>query len=58
MAGEPRVEVVHRCPKAGKGLTPCCGRSPFELLGDRITLYDAMVTCPGPAVPSSKEPTE
>jgi hypothetical protein len=40
-------EVVHGCPPDGSGLTPCCGRTPFELpLGDRIS-SEAPTTCPG-----------
>jgi hypothetical protein len=47
---QPEAEVVHGCPPDGSGLTPCCGRTPFELpLGDRIS-SEAPVTCPGPAV--------
>ncbi|MFG3046294.1 hypothetical protein ACGFZR_15360 [Streptomyces sp. NPDC048241] len=41
------VEVVHGCPPDGSGLTPCCGRTPFELpRGDRIS-SEAPTTCPG-----------
>lgn len=40
-------EVVHGCPPDGSGLTPCCGRTPFELpRGDRIS-SEAPVTCTG-----------
>ncbi len=40
--------VVHACPPVGSGLTPCCGKNPFELPGtDRITLDKALVTCTG-----------
>ena len=43
----PPAETVHACPPDGSGLTPCCGRTPFELpLGDRIS-SEASVTCPG-----------
>jgi hypothetical protein len=39
------VETVHGCPPDGSGLTPCCGRTPFELpLTDRIS-SEAPVTC-------------
>lgn len=50
-AGVSRPETVHACPPDGSGLTPCCGRTPFELpLGDRIS-SEAPVTCTGaPAV--------
>jgi hypothetical protein len=44
-----RDEVVHGCPPDGSGLTPCCGRTPFELpLTDRIS-SEAPVTCPAAA---------
>jgi len=49
MSGEGASETVHGCPPDGSGLTPCCGRTPFELpLTDRIS-SEAPVTCPGPA---------
>lgn len=39
-------EIVHRCPPEGEGLTPCCGRTPFELeQGSRMTLDTSLVTC-------------
>ena len=39
-------ETVHACPPTGSGLTPCCGKTPFELSGsDRLTLDPALVTC-------------
>ena len=42
-----RVVVVHACPPVGSSLTPCCGRTPFELpLGDRIG-SEAPTTCKG-----------
>jgi hypothetical protein len=41
--------TVHGCPPDGSGLTPCCGRTPFELpRTDRIS-SEATVTCTGPA---------
>lgn len=44
-AGVSQPEIVHSCPPDGSGLTPCCGRTPFELpLGDRIS-SEALVTC-------------
>ena len=40
------VEKTHRCPKKDEGLTPCCGKSPFELpLFDRITINPELATC-------------
>jgi hypothetical protein len=66
-AGEARFvaehqrELVHGCPPDGSGLTPCCGRTPFELpRGDRIS-SEAPVTCPGPDVPPAggvRQPSE
>ena len=44
---ETRDETVHACPPYGSGLTPCCGRTPFELpRNDRIS-SEEIVTCPG-----------
>jgi hypothetical protein len=41
-----RAEVVHRCPRFGSGITPCCERTPWELpRTDRMTLDPALVTC-------------
>jgi hypothetical protein len=42
-----RVAVVHACPPDGESLMPCCGRTPFEALADRITIDPGLVTCPG-----------
>lgn len=43
----PQPETVHGCPPDGSGLTPCCGRTPFELpLTDRIS-SEVPVTCKG-----------
>ncbi len=45
---EPEIpEVVHLCPPGDENLTPCCGRSPLGLIGDRITLDPELVTCRG-----------
>jgi hypothetical protein len=41
------VPVVHACPPDGGHLMPCCGRTPFEALADRITIDPGLVTCPG-----------
>lgn len=54
-------EVVHRCPPMGSGVTPCCGRTPFELPRfDRITLDPKLVTCKArttsPSAASSSSP--
>jgi hypothetical protein len=38
--------TVHAGPEDGSAVTPCCGRSPFELpRGDRMTYEPALVTC-------------
>jgi hypothetical protein len=45
--GKPE-EIVHACPVAGSQVTPCCGKTPFELLhGHRLTLNPRLVTCKG-----------
>jgi hypothetical protein len=39
---------VHRCPPDGSGITPCCGRAPFELpRWHRMTEDGSLVTCSG-----------
>jgi hypothetical protein len=38
--------VVHLCPPGDEALMPCCGISPHERMGDRITLDARRVTCP------------
>jgi len=44
---DPRI--VHRCPPVGEAVTPCCGRTPFELPGfERMATDPQLVTCPGP----------
>lgn len=38
--------TVHLSPKGSDGLTPCCGRSPFDLMStDQLTLDPDLVTC-------------
>jgi hypothetical protein len=40
------TETVHACPPDGAGVTPCCGRTPFELpRTDRMSTDSALVTC-------------
>ena len=41
----PPPAIVHACPIGDDGLTPCCHRTPFELLNERITLNIGDVTC-------------
>jgi hypothetical protein len=39
-------ETVHACPPGNSSLTPCCGRTPFELTRtDRLTYDPAEITC-------------
>lgn len=39
-------ETVHAFPPQGSGLTPCCGRTPFELPPtDCMTAIPSLVTC-------------
>lgn len=54
-AVSPQPEAVHACPPDGSGLTPCCGRTPFELpRTDRMSTDPAAVTC-APAVVSQPD---
>lgn len=42
------VELTHGCPYLGGHVTPCCGRTPFELpVTDRMTVDPRLVTCRG-----------
>ena len=40
-------ETVHQCPPDGSRTTPCCGRIPFDLIGDRMATDPSLVTCTG-----------
>lgn len=40
-------ETVHQCPPDGSSITPCCGRIPFDLIGDRMATDPSLVTCTG-----------
>jgi hypothetical protein len=40
-------EITHACPVGDSNVMPCCGRTPFERIQDRITLDPALVTCYG-----------
>jgi len=43
---ETMAEITHSCPPEGQYLTPCCGKTPFELpRTDRMTLDPSLVTC-------------
>lgn len=49
---------VHQCPPVGYGLTPCCGKAPFELPRyDRITTDPELVTCNSKTIKMPLEPT-
>jgi len=40
------TEIIHLCPQADSGITPCCGKTPFELpLTDRLSSNPNFVTC-------------
>ena len=39
------VSVVHACPPKGSGVMPCCGATPFEKQGERLTADPALVNC-------------
>ena len=39
------MTTTHLCPPNGHGVMPCCGRVPFEVMSDRMTLDIALVTC-------------
>lgn len=47
--GKPKgaVEVVHRCPRKGSGLMPCCGKTPFEVPRWHRMTIRGKVTCNG-----------
>jgi hypothetical protein len=48
-AVELGISTIHLCPPEGKGLFPCCGKTPFEVPGyDRVTLSKRSVTCGRP----------
>lgn len=37
--------TIHQCPGKGEGLMPCCGKTPFEVLADRMTTNPVLVNC-------------
>lgn len=49
------MTITHACPVGDAAVTPCCFRSPFELLGDRMTLAAELVTCERPVEPVDAE---
>jgi hypothetical protein len=57
---DPKPETVHGCPPDGSGVTPCCGRTPFELpRTDRMTRDPNAVTCrTAPAVVAQHAPVQ
>jgi hypothetical protein len=47
-SGDMVSSTCHECPPRGSSLTPCCGRSPFEIPAyDRLTVDPAYITCTG-----------
>ena len=37
---------IHRCPRQGESVTPCCGKTPFEISGwHRMTTKPELVNC-------------
>lgn len=42
-----REPTIHAVPPGQSALMPCCGRTPFEVLQDRMTLIPEAVTCTG-----------
>lgn len=51
LAVEVDHSTVHQCPHEGEAVTPCCGRTPFELLQtDRLSVDVRQVTCGKPDV--------
>ena len=37
---------IHRCPRYGESVTPCCGKTPFEIPGwHRMTVKPELVNC-------------
>ena len=37
---------IHRCPRQGESVTPCCGKTPFEIPGwHRMTAKPELVNC-------------
>jgi hypothetical protein len=45
-AADALESTTHECPPDGSGLTPCCGKTPFELpRTDRMTVHADLVTC-------------
>lgn len=37
--------TIHACPAKGEGMMPCCGRTPFEVMADRMTTNPALINC-------------
>ncbi|WP_406730925.1 hypothetical protein [Streptomyces sp. NBC_01794] len=49
MTDQNETGVIHRCPSKGSGITPCCGKTPFELpTTDRISIDPFEATCGEP----------
>lgn len=52
----PIDEVVHQCPPSSESLTPCCGRSPFDLPRHHRITVEGFVTCEGPTSSDAGRP--
>ena len=37
--------TIHACPPTDSGIMPCCGRTPFEVMADRMTTKPEFVNC-------------
>jgi len=37
--------TIHACPPKGSGIMPCCGRTPFEVMSDRMSTKPEVVNC-------------
>jgi hypothetical protein len=48
--------TTHACPPGNSSLTPCCGRTPFELSRtDRLTYDQAEINCPAARSTTTQE---
>lgn len=47
VADQPAQEIVHAVPPTASNIMPCCGRTPFDVPGECMTLEPDSVTCPG-----------
>lgn len=48
LGNDPGEPIIHQCPPTRSGgIMPCCGRTPFEVTGDRMADDPKLVTCRG-----------